>query len=188
LAGFVSLIVALGAVGSGQTKEAPWRSIHVNPELRLSDYVTYRWNPAQRRGDKSNQEVITGAIERRLKERGYEWDEVAPDVYVTCSLDLQEEELQRPEEYRDRRHEPGPDEPWDFLIWSLIESFEEDVDPKGVEIRQLAVSVNFEDAETGIFLWGAEGTYPWVPKVLEESIDYAVSDLLAPLPTAKRRE
>jgi hypothetical protein len=98
------LSIALGAASSGQIKEAPWRSIHVNPERRLSDYVTYRWNPAQRPVDKSNHQVITAAIEAHLKKRGYVLDEVDPDIYVSYSLDLQEEELSRPGEYRDRRH------------------------------------------------------------------------------------
>jgi hypothetical protein len=182
------LSIALGAASSGQIKEAPWRSIHVNPERRLSDYVTYRWNPAQRPVDKSNHQVITAAIEAHLKKRGYVLDEVDPDIYVSYSLDLQEEELSRPGEYRDRRHEPGPDEPWDYLIWSLIESFQEDVDPRSVKIQRLAVSVNFDEAETGVFVWEAEAAYPWVPKLTKKSIDYAIADLLTQLPTSMRSE
>lgn len=186
-AGLLLLVLAVGAGASSQIKQSPWRSIHVNPEHRIMDHATYAWDPTQRQSYEHH-DLIVAAIAQRLDERGYQCEEVAPEIYVAYWIEVTKEILYRRRDNREWRNPPGTDEPWEYLIWSVLESFEDDIDPNWLEIRQLVLNISFEDAETGDLLWEVEGTYPWITKLTEGSVDAAIADLLDQLPSARKDE
>ncbi len=139
------------------------------PEPDLSNYRRYAWNTSQTvlTDNMANHLRIINAIQAQMKQLGYRIDTVNPEVRIRYRLELRERIQGTSTQQRSV---------WDDANSTVQIDFN--------RVKEAHFSVQFVEAESGFFLWQAEGTYPaGTPDRAARLINRAIEDLFKQYPS-----